>query len=69
MNTRRLRNLTFQFHRYIGLAVGLLLIIVGITGSILVFQREIDRAIVAQQFGVIEPQGERMSIALHEPSC
>jgi uncharacterized iron-regulated membrane protein len=42
MNARKLRNFAFQAHRYIGLAVALILIIVGLTGSILVFYPEMD---------------------------
>jgi uncharacterized iron-regulated membrane protein len=53
----------FPLHRYLGLAVGLLLIIVGITGSVLMFQREIDRAIVAHQFRTVVPQEDRGAIA------
>ncbi|MGF1589693.1 MAG: PepSY domain-containing protein [Pleurocapsa sp.] len=40
LNTRKIRNLAFCLHRYIGLAVGLILVIVGLTGSLLVFQKE-----------------------------
>lgn len=62
MKSRRLRRLTFTLHRYIGLAVGLLLIIVGLTGSVLVFEKEIDHFLLHRQIGKIVPQGERVSI-------
>jgi uncharacterized iron-regulated membrane protein len=39
MNSKTIRNLAFFLHRYIGLAVGSILI-VGLTGSLLVFQKE-----------------------------
>ncbi|MBW4625131.1 MAG: PepSY domain-containing protein [Brasilonema octagenarum HA4186-MV1] len=47
---------------YYGLIVGLLLIIVGLTGSLLVFQREIDQFLVSQQFGQVIPQEQRVPI-------
>jgi uncharacterized iron-regulated membrane protein len=34
MQSRNVRNLVFQSHRYIGLAVGIVLAIVGLTGSL-----------------------------------
>ncbi|AFY87373.1 Propeptide PepSY amd peptidase M4 [Chroococcidiopsis thermalis PCC 7203] len=62
MRAKRLRNLIFSIHRYIGLAVGLILILIGITGSLLVFHSDIDDWIVSQQFGVVIPQGQPISI-------
>ncbi len=56
MNSKKIRDLTFTLHRYLGLAVGLVLIIVGLTGSLLVFEKEIDQFFVAQKFGHITPQ-------------
>ncbi len=47
MNSKKIRDLTFTLHRYLGLAVGLVLIIVGLTGSLLVFEKEIDQFFVA----------------------
>jgi uncharacterized iron-regulated membrane protein len=35
MKALKLRNLIFQLHRYLGLVVGLILVIVGLTGSLL----------------------------------
>jgi uncharacterized iron-regulated membrane protein len=62
MNTRKLRNLAFSLHRYIGLAVGLILVIVGLTGSLLVFQKEIDAALVKQRFETVIPQEQTLSL-------
>lgn len=62
MKSRTLRHLTFTLHRYIGLAVGLLLIIVGLTGSLLVFEKEIDHFLLNLQIEQVIPQGERVSI-------
>jgi uncharacterized iron-regulated membrane protein len=62
MNSKQIRNFTFYIHRYLGLIVGLLLIIIGLTGSLLVFQREIDQFLVSQQFGQVIPQEQRVPI-------
>ena len=62
MKSRKLRNISLALHQYIGLVVGLLLIIVGLTGSLLVFQHEIDRFLVQRQFGLVIPQQQRVSI-------
>ncbi|MEH2288674.1 PepSY-associated TM helix domain-containing protein [Nostoc sp.] len=42
MQEKSFRHLVFKLHRYIGLAVGLIAILVGLTGSLLVFQSEIS---------------------------
>lgn len=62
MRSRKLRQVAFTLHQYIGLVVGLLLIIVGLTGSLLVFQHEIDQFLVQRQFGQVIPQQQRVSI-------
>jgi uncharacterized iron-regulated membrane protein len=49
----KLRKFAFTLHRYIGLVVGLVLIIIGLTGSLLVFQKEIDAFVISQRFGQI----------------
>ncbi|MEH2112019.1 PepSY-associated TM helix domain-containing protein [Nostoc sp.] len=62
MSNKKLRNFVFTLHRYIGLAVGLIAILVGLTGSLIVFQREISEFQLHQQFGAILPKGERLSL-------
>ncbi|MGI2908683.1 PepSY-associated TM helix domain-containing protein [Tolypothrix sp. VBCCA 56010] len=62
MSQKTIRNVAFTLHRYLGLVVGLILIIVGLTGSLLVFQEEIDHFLVHLQFGQVIPQGQRLSI-------
>ena len=62
MNNRRIRNIAFYCHRYIGLAIGLILIIVGLTGSLLVFNREINAILVKQQYEKVVPQSQRLSL-------
>ncbi|NJK49254.1 PepSY domain-containing protein [Candidatus Gracilibacteria bacterium] len=43
MKTKFIRNLTFHFHRVLGLILGIIVSIVGLTGSLLVFEGKIDR--------------------------
>ena len=62
MNTRKLRNLAFSFHRYVGLAVGLILVIVGLTGSLLVFNHEINVALVKQKYERVIPRSQTLSL-------
>jgi uncharacterized iron-regulated membrane protein len=62
MNSKTIRNLAFTLHRYIGLAVGIILVIVGLTGSLLVFQKEIDAALVKQKFEQVIPQQQTLSL-------
>lgn len=63
MKTKQIYHLAFQLHRYIGLAIGLILLIVGLTGSILVFQKEIDHFLITQKFGKIEVQAKPVEIS------
>ncbi|MBD2775786.1 PepSY-associated TM helix domain-containing protein [Iningainema tapete] len=62
MKRHKLRHLAFYLHRYIGLAVGLLLVLIGLTGSLLVFADEIDHFLLNRQMGHIIPSGQRVSI-------
>lgn len=61
MNAKSFRNWIFTLHRYLGLAVGLMTIIVGLTGSLLVFEQDVDRWMIAQQYGAITPQAVQVS--------
>lgn len=56
MKQVKLQNLIFGLHRYLGLGVGLILVIVGLTGSLLVFVPELDAQVVQQRFGYVTPQ-------------
>jgi len=56
----RLRTPALILHRWIGLLVSLLLIIISLTGSLLIFSDELDRAFNPQLLHV-EPQGEMQS--------
>ncbi len=62
MNRHHLRQYIFKVHRYLGLAIALMIIIVGITGSLLVFKREVNDFLQHAQFGTIHPQGNRLSL-------
>ena len=44
-------------HRYVGVLFGLLILVISVTGSILVFHKEIDHALNPHLFQVV-PQGE-----------
>jgi uncharacterized iron-regulated membrane protein len=61
VKTKTFRNLAFTLDRYIGLAVGLLLAFVGLTGSILVFEPEISDFLTTRQFGQVIPQAQQLS--------
>jgi uncharacterized iron-regulated membrane protein len=62
MKSRKFRNFAFILHRYIGLVVGLLLVFIGLSGSLLVFKPEIEQFIITQQVGRITPQAKMVSI-------
>jgi uncharacterized iron-regulated membrane protein len=56
-----LRQLAFTLHRYIGVVLGLLLVLIELTGGLLGFGNEIDRFLNPQLLQVT-PQGQRVSI-------
>ncbi len=58
----KIRQLAFQLHRYIGIAVGFIIVIAGLTGSLLVFEKEIDDFLITQKFGHVIPQEQRVSM-------
>lgn len=63
----KLRKLALTLHGYVGVAIGLLLVIIGLTGSSIVFHEEIDRALNPHLMQVV-PQGKPVSIdAVLEP--
>jgi uncharacterized iron-regulated membrane protein len=51
-----------MLHRYLGLAVGLVIVVIGLTGSLLVFAPELDRYLIHTQFGNITPQPQMVSV-------
>jgi uncharacterized iron-regulated membrane protein len=62
MKKNSARNLIFSFHRILGLILGFVISIVGLTGSLLVFEGEIDRWIDSGRFGNITPVGEVLAL-------
>ncbi|MEH2275548.1 MAG: PepSY-associated TM helix domain-containing protein [Nostoc sp.] len=55
--SKKFRDVIFNLHRYLGLVVGLIAIIAGLTGSLLVFMRDIDNFAFAHKYGAVIPQG------------
>lgn len=64
MNTKTIRNFTFYLHRYLGLSIGLIASIIGLTGSLLVFQKELDAFLLKLQFGRVIPQEKSLPIPI-----
>jgi uncharacterized iron-regulated membrane protein len=57
---RKTRTL-FKIHSYTGLITGIALLLIGISGSILVFSRELDR-IIYSNIQQVEIAGSRISL-------
>jgi uncharacterized iron-regulated membrane protein len=55
------RKVVFQLHLYTGLAIGLLLILSGLTGSVLVFREEIEALVYPELMSTV-PRDERVSL-------
>ncbi|MDZ8222451.1 MULTISPECIES: PepSY-associated TM helix domain-containing protein [unclassified Nostoc] len=61
MNRKKIHDIVFYLHQYIGFIVGLVLLIVGLTGSLLVFEQDFDRFMITQKYGQITPQQVQLS--------
>ncbi|MDF5716322.1 MAG: PepSY-associated TM helix domain-containing protein [Rhizonema sp. NSF051] len=61
MNRKKLRSIVFYLHGSIGFFVGLLLIVIGLTGSLLVFEQDFDRFMITRNYGIITPQQKQLS--------
>lgn len=61
MLRRKLRQPALVLHRYAGVIAGILLIIIGLTGSVLVFSEELDHFLHPQLLQVV-PQNERVPL-------
>ena len=57
-----LRRALFQIHLWAGIAIGLYVLIVSVSGSMIVFRRELDRALCPGTF-VTTPSGRLVSTA------
>ncbi|MEH2411065.1 PepSY-associated TM helix domain-containing protein [Nostoc sp.] len=62
MNNKTIRTITFQLHRWLGLVVGILLCIAGLTGSVLVFEQEIDHFLLGHQIEDVVPTSVRLPL-------
>ncbi|MBW4693418.1 MAG: PepSY domain-containing protein [Lyngbya sp. HA4199-MV5] len=62
MFAKKLRKLIFTLHRYLGLALGLIAIVIGLTGSLLIFHTEIQQYDEHLQSGIILPQREKLPV-------
>ena len=60
-----LRRLLFQVHLWLGLAIGLYIFIISLSGSLIVFRREMDR-LLCPPIRVVTPSGRHI-LALCEP--
>lgn len=60
MKSKRIRDVVFIAHRYLGLVVGILAAIIGLTGAIVQFYRELRHVIMFRER--IAPLGERLPI-------
>ena len=58
---QRWRGWMFQIHLWAGIIIGLYAILIGLTGSVLVFREEIEAAIEPELI-VVEPRDERASL-------
>ena len=61
-----LRRVLFQVHLWLGLAIGLYIIVISVSGSLIVFRRELDRTLCPGTI-VVTPSGRRLS-AVCEPA-
>jgi uncharacterized iron-regulated membrane protein len=59
---KTIRNWAFILHRYLGLVVGIIIAVVGLTGSLLVFSPEIATAQIKSSLPKIIPQKERLPL-------
>ena len=58
----RLRPLLFDIHLWLGLVAGAFIAILAVTGSIMAFETELERALHPHR-SYVTPQGERLSLA------
>ena len=64
MRSKIFRTTIFTLHRCLGLFAGLILVIVGITGSLLVFRQEWDDWLVRWRFGTVAAASPPLDIEL-----
>jgi uncharacterized iron-regulated membrane protein len=59
-NAKQIRDLLFQWHRYLGLLLGILIAIAGLTGSVLIIMLDTEEFFITQGIEKVIPQGERL---------
>ena len=62
MDIKKLRQIILPLHRWIGLIIGPIFATIGLTGSVMVFGKEIDEWLIRQQFGSVIVRGKPLSI-------
>jgi uncharacterized iron-regulated membrane protein len=62
MGHQQTRNTIFWLHRYFGLCMGLIMILIGVTGSLLVFHVEVEDWLTIQRYGITMPQGQLLTL-------
>jgi uncharacterized iron-regulated membrane protein len=59
---KKARDTIFTIHRYLGLVLGILIAIAGLTGSVMIVLSDTENFFIAQRIETIVPQGDRLSL-------
>ncbi|MEH2290954.1 PepSY-associated TM helix domain-containing protein [Nostoc sp.] len=59
---KRLRNFVFYLHRYLGLVLGLIIVVIGVTGTLWMFDAEVYRLILGKRLTQVTPQGQPLPL-------
>ena len=62
LTLKRMRKLLFNLHLYLALVLGIFVVIIGVTGSLIAFEGDIDRLTNSRLFNV-RPQGQMLTAA------
>ncbi|PSB08480.1 hypothetical protein C7B62_16695 [Pleurocapsa sp. CCALA 161] len=60
--SKKTRELIFQGHRYLGLFLGILIAITGLTASMMIVMLDTEEFFIQQGIEQVTPQGERLSL-------
>ncbi len=60
--SKRIRNFLFQGHRYLGLVLGIIIAIAGLTASMMIVMLDTEEFFILQGIEEVVPQGERLSL-------
>ena len=61
-----LRRMLFQVHLWLGIAIGLYIVFISLSGSLIVFRRELDRTLCPPTV-VVTPSGRRVTVLCEPP--